>query len=279
MAKLNAIGGTALRVAALRAAETRRPDHLVADPHAERFLAAAGDSTGGSGQHGLGDEFVAVMSQQVAVRTRFLDDALLAATAAGCRQVVLVASGVDSRAHRLAWPAGVELFDLDQPAVLEFKDQVLDPASARCTRHPVGVDLRTDWPVPLRAAGFRPERPTAWLTEGLLYALDPAAADGLLTTIGGLSAAGSIIAFDHIQTSQRLREMLRATDPALVQLWRGGPADPAEWLTRHGWTAEITELADLARHHGRTVHPAYDPAAGGAHSWLATGTWQVPSPT
>ncbi len=42
---------------------------------------------------------------QVAVRTRFLDQTLLNLTRAGCAQVVLLAYGMDTRAFRLGWPA------------------------------------------------------------------------------------------------------------------------------------------------------------------------------
>src|SRR5664280_2692752 len=41
------------------------------------------------------------------------DDYLLAATAGGIRQVVLLAAGLDTRAFRLPWPDGVCLYELD----------------------------------------------------------------------------------------------------------------------------------------------------------------------
>lgn len=150
--------------------------------------------------------------------------------------------------------------------MLRFKDAAAASFTARCVRRPVVADLRSDWAGPLRAAGFRPGRPTAWLTKGLLYALDEAAADGLLAAITGLSAAGSTLAFDHLETSEPLRV---AIGPDLARLWRSGPVDPARWLTRHGWEPDISELADVAAKYGRRIHPAYDPAAGGtARAWL-----------
>lgn len=268
--RLDAIGTTALFVAALRAQETLRVDRLIDDQYAARFLAAAG----ASGVSAPGDvtKFVGLMADQVALRTRFLDDALLAAAAGGCRQVVLVAAGMDSRAFRLPWPAGVELFELDQPDVLRFKDEVLAGTEPRCSRRPIGVDLRDDWAKPLRAAGFRVDRPTAWLTEGLLYALTTQAATGLLDTIGSLSGTGSMIAFDHLQMCDALRQALVAADPGLVDLWLGGPDDPEAWLRLNHWRPRADEMAELGRRHGRVVPPAYDPAAGGAHSWLVTAT-------
>ncbi|TDV49913.1 SAM-dependent methyltransferase [Actinophytocola oryzae] len=263
--RLDAIGSTSLFVAALRAKETLRPDRLVDDPFAARFLDAAG--VAGVSAPGDVTRFVELMADQVALRTRYLDDALLAA---GCRQVVLVAAGMDSRAFRLPWPAGVEVFELDQPAVLSFKDEALDGAEPRCVRHAVGVDLREDWSTPLLDAGFRVDRPTAWLAEGLLYALTPWAADVLLETVGSLCEVGSMIAFDHIQMSDAMRRALLDADPGLVDLWQGGPTDPQTWLRQHDWRPRVEELADTGRRRGRPVHPAYDPAADGAHSWLVT---------
>jgi methyltransferase (TIGR00027 family) len=265
--RLDAIGTTSLFVAALRARETLRADRLAEDPYAARFLSAAGVS--GVSAPGDVTAFVEIMADQVAVRTRFLDDALLAATAGGCRQVVLVAAGMDSRAYRLPWPAGVAVFELDQPAVLAFKDEVLAADTPRCSRHPVGVDLREDWSASLLDAGFRVDQPTAWLTEGLLYALTSSAATGLLARIGALSARGSMIAFDHLQMCAVMRQALLDADPVLVDLWRGGPDDPDAWLRQAHWRPQVHELADLGH---RRVHPAYDPAAGGAHSWLVTAS-------
>ena len=46
-------------------------------------------------------------------------------------------------------------------------------------RLPEKVDLRNDWPAALIATGFDPDRPTAWLAEGLLMYL-PAEAQDLL---------------------------------------------------------------------------------------------------
>ncbi|CCC44236.1 conserved hypothetical protein, partial [Mycobacterium canettii CIPT 140010059] len=55
----------------------------------------------------------------------------------------------------------------------------------------VPVDLRRDWPTPLRQAGFDPNQPSAWLAEGLLAFLPPDAQDRLLDNITALSAPGS----------------------------------------------------------------------------------------
>ena len=46
------------------------------------------------------------MTDNMAVRTKFFDEFFLGATESGIRQAVILASGLDSRAYRLTWPAG-----------------------------------------------------------------------------------------------------------------------------------------------------------------------------
>ena len=95
------VSRTAVMTAALRAAETARPDRLFDDPLASAFVAAV---------RAAGEPVVQLppgASEFAAIRTRFFDDAALAACAGGVRQVVLLAAGFDSRAFRLAWPNGV----------------------------------------------------------------------------------------------------------------------------------------------------------------------------
>lgn len=111
---------------------------------------------------------------------------------------MILAAGLDVRAHRLPWPAGTKVFELDQPQVLEFKDRVLAEHDATPTsdRREIAVDLRDDWPAALLAAGFDPEVPTAWSAEGLIIYLPSAAQDLLFERVVALSAPGSQVAVE-----------------------------------------------------------------------------------
>ena len=51
---------------------------------------------------------------------------------AGVRQAVILASGLDSRAYRLPWPAGTTVFEIDQPAVTRGEVR----GDGRARRHP-----------------------------------------------------------------------------------------------------------------------------------------------
>ena len=71
-------------------------------------------------------------------------------------QVVILASGLDSRAYRLGWPTGTTVYEIDQPKVLEYKAAMLAEHGVQpaAPLRQVGLDLRDDWPNALREAGF-----------------------------------------------------------------------------------------------------------------------------
>ncbi|MGI5224185.1 SAM-dependent methyltransferase [Actinoallomurus sp. CA-142502] len=245
---LNGVGGTSLGVARARAWESRRPDRLFDDPYAAEFVAA-----GGSGGRAPLSPARARLAFHVIIRTRFYDDFLLAACDSGCRQVVLPAAGLDTRAYRLPWPPAVTLYELDLPEVLAFKDRVLAGAGAepRCARTAVPVDLREDWPRRLTDAGFDASAPTAWLVEGLLVYLSPEDADRVLSRVGALSAPGSRISLERNNAASVIAEEDRGGIEEYADLWQGGVGDTAGRLAGDGWQTEVHELADVAASYGR----------------------------
>jgi methyltransferase (TIGR00027 family) len=257
-------GITGLWMAQRREEETRRPSPLFTDPWAELFVAAAGPTAPPRWARPpfMGDYF--------AVRTRFFDDCLLAAAAAGCLQVVILAAGLDARAFRLPWPARSEVYEIDQPGVLEFKDQVLAandgrPSCAR--RHAIAADLRQDWAAALLAADFHPGEPTAWLAEGILMYLTPADGDKLLTTLGTITAPGSRLAIEHARTIGASAPLLRPALATLARLgarWQSAVDDPLAWLAGLGWSATASQPPDIAARYHRSAGLA---ASAG---WLIT---------
>ncbi|KXO98433.1 SAM-dependent methyltransferase [Tsukamurella pseudospumae] len=268
------VGFTALLVAAARAVETERPDALAQDPYARVFLEAAGDQRAvalADAGDGAGNPMAA--TRHLGVRTRFFDDFVRDAVAAGVRQVVILAAGLDARAYRLDLPAGTVVYELDQPKVLAFKEETLaahGASPAAGLRH-VPVDLRDDWPAALRSAGFDGAAPTAWLVEGLLPYL-PAAAQALLfERIVELSAPGSRVAVEGQIGSLDLGRFRAITDRYSQ---KGNPlgdfdvtalfvtdedrADPAEYLAAQGWTVtRAGNPVELGRSYGvRDTVPA-----------------------
>jgi methyltransferase (TIGR00027 family) len=251
---LEGVGGTGLTIAGIRAAETERADRLFADPLAGAFVAAAGSPP----SQATGQQAVALRFWVVA-RTVFLDELIMDACAGGCRQVVLLGAGFDTRAFRLPWPPGVRCFELDTRDVLDTKEQVLTAQHAMpgCERITVPGDLRDDWPAALRAAGLRPAEPTAWVAEGLLVYLTPDDVDQLLDRVTSLSAPGS-----RLGLTFRNRAPADHTSPAVALRRSAAPDDPVGWLAGHGWAAQVTGARAVLQAHGRAVPPG--PAGGQA---------------
>lgn len=125
------VGATATLVAAGRARAARAAQPLIDDPFAEPLVRAVGVefltrwATGELDAADVDDPDAAWglqrMTTELVVRTRYFDQFFLDAAAAGVRQAVILASGLDARGYRLPWPADTTVFEVDQPRVLEFK--------------------------------------------------------------------------------------------------------------------------------------------------------------
>jgi methyltransferase (TIGR00027 family) len=268
----SSVGATATLVAAGRAIASTDPHGLIDDPYAAPLVRAVGIeffTKMVDGDLDLADiapdaaQRARANIDEMAVRTKFFDDYLSAATGTGIRQVVILASGLDSRAYRLAWPAGTVVYEIDQPEVIDFKTRTLADLGAEPTaqRRTVSIDLREDWPAALRAAGFDPAAPSAWLAEGLLIYLPPDAQDRLFDLIDELSAPGSAVATEFVPglrdfDAERAREeaaALRAHGldldmPSLV--YPGERHSAVDYLGSRGWQMTGVPRADLFTRYG-----------------------------
>ncbi|OBA86718.1 SAM-dependent methyltransferase [Mycobacteriaceae bacterium 1482268.1] len=278
------VGTTAVMVAAARAAETEQDDALITDPYAQMLVAGSGtgmwttmlDPAVVEKAVAIDPEVGAIfahMRNYQAVRTHFFDEHFTRATAAGIRQIVILASGLDSRAYRIDWPQGTTVFEIDQPMVLEYKAATLadNDVQPRARLHQVPVDLRNDWPAALRDNGFDPDQPTAWLAEGLLMYLPADAQDRLFSLITDLSAPGSRIAAEAVgvRSDERRAQMQARFDKIanelgivrefdVQELMYNDPdrANVADWLNTHGWRATAVTSQDEMRRLGRFVELA-----------------------
>ncbi|MDT5287059.1 MAG: hypothetical protein QOF88_1948 [Mycobacterium sp.] len=258
----SSVGATATAVAASRAMASQGPDALLDDPLADPLVRAVGIDSFVK----LVDGEIAVtddprlnrrsMNEQMAVRTRYFDDFFTTATDSGVRQVVILASGLDTRAYRLRWPADTVVYEIDQPDVIEFKTRTLAGLGAEPTaqRRTVAIDLRDDWPSALIRAGFVTSLPTAWSAEGLLVYLPPEAQDRLFDSITELSAPGSRVATEHMdmrglpadwaqqltQRSQRISSSIN-----LAELFYTGERNSAaDYLAAHGWQTNVLKTGE-----------------------------------
>jgi len=283
---VSGVGYTALLVAGWRALHAVSAQPLVADEYAKYFIEASADPylAGVLANPGTSDSETA-FPRLYGVQTRFFDDFFGSAGDAGIRQAVIVAAGLDSRAYRLEWPYQTTVFEIDLPKVLEFKGRVLSErgAAPKARRREVAADLRTDWPTPLRAAGFDPESASAWSVEGILPYLTDDAQSTLFTRITELCAPGSRVAVGALGTRldhDRL-EALDAEHPGVnvsgdvdfSALTYETKADPAEWLNTHGWAVEpVRNTLELQAAYGMTPPEVDAKIDGFMHSQYITAT-------
>nr|WP_141681747.1 class I SAM-dependent methyltransferase [Mycobacterium malmoense] len=265
----HSVGATATMVAASRAVASQGPDALLDDPLAEPLVRAVGLEPFiriVDGQVDFEDDPLfnrKARAEQITVRTRFFDDFFTGATEDGVRQAVILASGLDTRAYRLRWPAGTVVYEIDQPQVIAFKTDTLAGLGAAPTaeRRAIAIDLRDDWPAALREGGFDVTQPTAWSAEGLLPYLPPEAQDRLFDNITALSAPGSRLATEHVpdpnafsdERLQRISERwqqfgfnLNAAD----LFYRGERSVVVDYLTAQGWRVTAHPARDLYAQNG-----------------------------
>jgi methyltransferase (TIGR00027 family) len=301
----SSVGATATMVAAARAMASTADDALINDPFAEPLVRAVRVDfftrlvTGELRPEDLDSDNESVgmqrMTDNMAVRTKFFDEFFLSATEGGIRQAVILASGLDSRAYRLAWPAGTTVYEIDQPDVIEFKTRTLAELGAEPTaeRRTVAMDLRYDWPSALIEEGFDPNQPTAWSAEGLLGYLPPDAQDRLLDTITELSAPGSRVAVEsvpNIDPSDHEKAIERMQ--AASERWRdhgfdldfaelvylGDRNEAAAYLGDHGWQLSRQSVKELFAVNG--LPPLDDDEEAGNFGELqyVSGTLSLPGP-
>ncbi len=256
------VGETAIGAAMMRARESLRDHPLFDDPYAAAFVAAAppvfedGPTTDDDPELA---RLEAAFEAAVSVRTRFYDEYLLAAAGAGCRQVVLLGAGLDTRAFRLSWPSATQLFELDIAEVLAFKERVLAQVGGEpgCRRTIVATDLRADWQRALLAAGFKSTERTAWVAEGVLPYLSNDDAHHLLVSVSELSSSGTTLALDQPcipEDSLLARAQAMPVMEDVASMWQGGLDDNAIlWLRARGWAVEAIDGAALAAQYARGI--------------------------
>ncbi len=265
------LGHTARWTAAVRAVESARNDRLFSDPFAPALAGEEGMQwvTGRTG-----DSLAPIV-----LRTRFFDDRLSELSRqAGIRQIVLLAAGLDTRAFRLGWAAGSVVFEVDQKAVLDYKESVLASASAspKCARRVVKTDLTGNWIQALVEAGFDRQQRSAWLLEGFLFYLPSDAGIRILDEVTELAAPGSWVGFDVINSqmltspfSKKWVEMQAACGAP----WIGTMDDPEAFLTSRGWQGTVTQAGADDANYGRWPYPVIPVKMPNMpHNWFVTAT-------
>ena len=265
---------TASWTAAVRARESRREDRLFNDPWAEAL----------AGEHGA--SWIAQRSEEgtitMVLRTRFFDDFLeQIAGVDKIRQIVFLAAGFDTRAFRLKWQAGVCIFEIDQPSVMDCKEAVLQSLGARavCERRVIRMDLTGSWKEALVESGFDPVRPSCFLLEGLLFYLSNERATEIIDSLTVLSAPGTRLGFDVMNSEVLTSPYTKTWVEMQAQLgapWIGSMDAPESFLASRGWTAALTQAGQPEANHGRWKLPVYTTKAPNLpHNWWVTAVKNV----
>ena len=135
-----------------------------------------------------------------AARSRFAEDAVAAAVAAGVRQVVILGAGLDTFAYRNPYP-DVRVFEVDHPATQAWKRERLATAGIErpetLTFVPVDFETQT-LAAGLESAGFDRSAPAVFVWLGVVFYLTPSAAHTTLEYIAGQAQPVEVV-FDYLQ--------------------------------------------------------------------------------
>lgn len=261
---------TAKWIAAARANESARPDRLFSDPFAGALAGEAGAGILARSEAASGGE-----NPFLPVRTRYLDDLLLAA---GAPQAVLLGAGLDTRAYRLAIGEQTRVFELDRAEVLDEKDRILSGLGAHplCRRQTVPTNLAGPWMDDLTAAGFDAGVPAVWIAEGLFYYLDQKAVRRLLRGARQLSAVGSMFAADVFGTGILEQPQIKPYLQWLETVGLPPPFatdDPSALFASSGWAAaKITEPGDADANYGRLAVRPVGAVEGSNRAYLVSAS-------
>jgi len=133
--KLRNVSDTALWVAVYRARETERKDAVFRDPWARRLAGERGARIAAQlAPPGKQDwPFVA--------RTYLFDRLIAREIDAGIDTIINLAAGLDARPYRLDLPPSMLWVDVDLPAIIDYKNEVLREDRPRCQIERVALDL------------------------------------------------------------------------------------------------------------------------------------------
>src|SRR5271169_1923318 len=252
---MNQSSRTAEHMAFFRALESQRPprQRLFSDPYAACFLSRpfrralrlASVPVLSRAVPWLADTIVPGARSSGIARTRWIDDALVAALAKGIRQVVILGAGFDCRAFRIPEVRRAEIFEVDHPQTFATKRAQLAKFIAREPANLTFVQIdfnRQSLEDVLRQAGFDPSQPSIFLWEGVTNYLTAEAVVSVLRFVASCAAGSELIftyvhrsALDHSATFPDAEKLLRSLKE-IGEPWTFGllPDEVSSFLSNTG---------------------------------------------
>jgi methyltransferase (TIGR00027 family) len=187
----------------------------------------------------LADALSGGRGRHMALRTRAIDDQVIAAVDGGATQLVLLGAGLDARADRLDALAKTAVFEVDHPATQGWKRAHVEGLSpkARSVTH-VAVNFeREDWRTKLLAAGYDESQKAVFVWEGVTMYLTREAIDLTLESIRRSAAGTRLLATystPRASTANRLMPLVvkLAGEPFRTNLT---PAEARRLVEQHGF--------------------------------------------
>jgi methyltransferase (TIGR00027 family) len=272
-ARIEHVSDTALLVAACRARESGRPDALIQDPFASLL----------AGERGLALMNNAAVPQWmelgIGLRSRFLDELLLAAVANGADCVLNLGAGLDSRPWRLQLPSTLRWTEVDFEQMLDYKYTLLKNSSPHCRLERQSADLNasTERQRVLAHARSGASHPLL-MTEGLLMYLPEETVRALATealdagfqfwlTDSSSPALMRRAHGDSIQHIERVRAESHLEGPQIRQLMEhcGWKATDRRLFIEEGPKLAMDRILKIMESEGSPPEP---PSNDGSGVWL-----------
>lgn len=238
MQEIRHVTGTAFIVAEFRARENAEPHPLYVDRIIPIFL----DERTKAAADAIRADFPAA-EMNVRLRTRYFDDRLDEQLARGCRQVVILGAGLDTRGVRKQVD-GVAYFEIDDPGTMNFKRaRLAERGIAAPISFVPGNYVETGVLPLLEANGFSRDLPSFFIWEGNTMYLTR---DAVIKVLKDLKTnlRTFAISFDYM-------------DEAVVSRTTGEPGATAfvERFTAMGapWTYGIDDLDAIATETGLAI--------------------------
>lgn len=230
------ISDTARWAAFFRARESERPDAVFHDPYARKLAGERGEEIART------LPFHEKNSWSWITRTWTFDRLITQEIQQGTDLVLNLAAGLDARPYRMPLPMSLKWVEVDLPAILDYKEQVLRDEKPRCALERVRMDLAD---VNARRALLDRLAASAQralvISEGLLIYLKP---EEVATLAEDLSQRQSFQSWIVDIASPGLLQMVKKNTAA--QIGEGAaemqfaPENGPQFFVAHGWTpAEV----------------------------------------